>query len=427
MSLLSRVLVLFALTAAAHIASAAEPLRKWTNPQGKSIQARLISIEGATARLQMAHGDFVNVSLEKFSEEDRKYLESRKAAAGAGDSTTLHNAAAKSDGKAAKSPNAATAESELKRNRKWTDRRGKQVNARFVRFHDGKAILMQGNKPVDVPFGDLSDADQAFLKERYEALGKGDDVPPAIATPTPGVNGNPGAVTPPWLARQQGPPGAMPENIGGIPTRLSTPPRIELPRPFLPPANSPSPPAAADNAAQSSAQNAVGMNTPTGSAQASTSVASAPAFDPSASQSQQPLYQRQTSNLPDTSHRPSSAPKSSDSSPFFKWGQESADTSNISAPQIASAPPMSSPFSAARNENEMVIQCGKCGKTQKPGFKAGSSCQHCGTVIDVIVDEGGKTVDRSVRATGKMIKMWVAIAILVLGLIGGAIAKLRGS
>ncbi len=74
----------------------------------------------------------------------------------------------------------------------------------------------------------------------------------------------------------------------------------------------------------------------------------------------------------------------------------------------------------------MVVQCGKCKKTQKPGFKAGSRCQHCGTVIDIIVDESGKTVEKSVRETGKSIKFWVAIAVLVISVIGGAIAKLRG-
>jgi hypothetical protein len=421
MLLFSRVLVLVALTAAAGVASAAEPLRKWTNPQGKSIQARLISIEGETARLQMANGEFVNVALEKFSEDDRKYLESRKTAAVNADSSTPDNAPAKTDDKAAKNPTAATAESELKRNRKWSDRRGKQISARFVRFHDGKAILMQGNKAVNVPFGDLSDADQAFLKERHEALGKADDVPPAIPTPTPGINGNPGAVTPPLLARQQLPPGAMPENIGGIPTRIPSPPRIELPRPFSPPpANSRPPAAAANNPAQNAAQNAVGMNTPTQSAQPSTSVASAPAFDPTASQHQQPIYQRQTQDISQpsaTSPRPSPRPFGSS---FFDSArtQESPPAPNFSAPSI--------PFASAPQMEE-VFQCMTCKKTINKKVKLGDKCPHCGVTFTERVDESGKTVERDVRSTGKLIKMWVGIAILVLGLIGGAIAKLRGS
>lgn len=415
MSLFSRALVLFALTAAAHVASAAEPLRKWTNPQGKSIQARLISIEGETARLQMANGDFVNVALEKFSEEDRKYLDSRKST-GEGGSTALENSSTKGDDKAGKSPTAATAAIELKRNRKWIDRRGKQISARFVRFHDGKAILMQGNKPVDVPFGDLSDADQAFLKERYEALGKADDVPPAIPTPARGTNSvasGGGATAPlPWFAQQQSTPQYnSPNNIGGAPSRVPSPPRMELPRPFTPP-NLASPAARPTNTLPPNAAVGNAANQPIHSP---TAVASVPAFDPLAGQTQQPIYQRQPQNItqshitqpPVTSS--TGAPRSLGSSWLESWQSQQ------------SAPPI------PRAEPEKTLQCLTCNKIIETQLKPGNKCPHCGTVIDVIVNEEGKTVERSVRATGKQIKMWVGIAILVLGLIGGAIAKLRGS
>jgi hypothetical protein len=429
-SLFSRAVVLFAITAAAHTASAAEPLRKWTNPQGRSIQARLISIEGDVARLQMANGDFVNVALEKFSEADRKYLDARKGALTA-ESATGEKRPADGESKSA-TAGATAAAADLRKTRKWT-RQGKQFSARFVRFHDGKAILMQGNKPVDVPFGDLSQSDQAYLKEQFEALGRISEVPPAIPTSTRATgsvaNNAPGTAPPPLFAQQASPPAAAqnfpPTNIAGVPSRVALPPRMELPRPFTPPNMNIAPPAARQT--NTLPPNATVGNSANQTTHAPVAVASVPAFDPSASQSQQPIYQRQTSDTAQSISTASNSSQQSRNSPFFKWGQESSERANSSTPQIASAPPMTSPFSSGRNENEMVIQCGKCGKTQKPGFKAGGRCQHCGTVIDVIVDEGGKTVDRSVRSTGKMIKMWVGIGILVLGLLGGAIAKLRGS
>ena len=425
-----RTAVLLALFAAADAACAAEPLRKWTNPQGRSIQARLISIEGTTARLQMANGDFVDVALDKFSAEDRKYLESRKDTADGGDSTKPEINSTTRDDKTGSNLTSTSATLELKKNRKWSDRRGKQITARFIRFHEGKAILMQGNKAVDVPFGDLSDADQAFLKERFEALGKAEDVPPAIPTPTRDATsiagGNVGAAPPPWFAQGQPPPAAGRQNVppnamSNFPRSIPTPPRIEFPRPFTPPAAS-TPPAAASayNSPQntSSAANAGSQQTTS-----PTAIASAPAFDPSASQSQQPIYQRQTQDMSRpsvTSTRPSSRPFGSS---FFD-SQRTSDPRP--APDFAASPsPATSPFRSA--PQEMVVQCGKCLKTQKPGFKAGGRCQHCGSVIDIIVDESGKTVEKSVRATGKSIKFWVAIAVLVISVLGGAIAKLRGS
>jgi hypothetical protein len=156
--------------------------------------------------------------------------------------------------------------------------------------------------------------------------------------------------------------------------------------------------------------------------QPSTSVASVPAFDPSASQSQQPIYQRQTQDISQpsaTSPRPSQRPFGSS---FFdsarKQESQPAPAPNFSPPSIpfASAPPM-----------EEVFQCMTCKKTINKNVKLGDKCPHCGVTFEERVDESGKTVERSVRSTGKMIKMWVGIAILILGLIGGAIAKLRGS
>ena len=74
-----------------------------------------------------------------------------------------------------------------------------------------------------------------------------------------------------------------------------------------------------------------------------------------------------------------------------------------------------------------IILCGACNKPQKPGFKAGQRCQHCGQIIDEIEDESGNIVDRSASSTRRNIKFWVWAVIAGISVIGGLIAKLKGS
>ncbi len=82
-----RTAFLLALVAAAEAACAAESMRKWTNPQGKSFQGKLVSVESGAARLELPNGSVVSVALKKFSDEDRRYLESRKTG-GDGEAST---------------------------------------------------------------------------------------------------------------------------------------------------------------------------------------------------------------------------------------------------------------------------------------------------------------------------------------------------
>jgi hypothetical protein len=74
-----------------------------------------------------------------------------------------------------------------------------------------------------------------------------------------------------------------------------------------------------------------------------------------------------------------------------------------------------------------IIICGACNKEQKPGFKAGQRCQHCGRTIDEIEDESGNVVERSSSSTRRNVKFWVWAVIAGISVIGGLIAKLKGS
>lgn len=60
----------------------------------------------------------------------------------------------------------------------WTDKFGKTVNAKFVRFFDGNVVLQQGVKVIKVPFEELSEKDQDFVRELLEKKGQADLLPP---------------------------------------------------------------------------------------------------------------------------------------------------------------------------------------------------------------------------------------------------------
>lgn len=89
----------------------------------------------------------------------------------------------------------------------------------------------------------------------------------------------------------------------------------------------------------------------------------------------------------------------------------------------------SDPFAAAPSiepQYQEIIICGSCNQEQKPGFKAGQRCQHCGKTIDEIEDESGNVVERSSKSTRRNVKFWVWAVIAGISVVGGLIAKLRG-
>jgi hypothetical protein len=65
--------------------------------------------------------------------------------------------------------------------RNWTDAKGRQIEANFVRVAETDVILQRGNKVMKVPFVNLSDADQAFVQEKLKESGKLSLLPPTDA------------------------------------------------------------------------------------------------------------------------------------------------------------------------------------------------------------------------------------------------------
>jgi len=54
-----------------------QPLRTWTDSRGRTLQARFVSVSGATAIMERANGESVRVPLNTLSEADRNYIQSQ--------------------------------------------------------------------------------------------------------------------------------------------------------------------------------------------------------------------------------------------------------------------------------------------------------------------------------------------------------------
>lgn len=65
--------------------------------------------------------------------------------------------------------------------RKWSDRFGNSMTAKFVRVHEGKAVFLRAGKVVMVAFGDLVDEDQQYIRNELEASGQASLLPPAVS------------------------------------------------------------------------------------------------------------------------------------------------------------------------------------------------------------------------------------------------------
>ncbi len=53
--------------------------------------------------------------------------------------------------------------------RKWTDVAGNQINAEYVRIHEGEVILRQGNRILKCPYDRFCELDKAYIRQQMEA------------------------------------------------------------------------------------------------------------------------------------------------------------------------------------------------------------------------------------------------------------------
>lgn len=207
----SLLLGLFAFTA-----SAAEE-RTWTDTSGKTVTGKFIELtEDGEVKIE-ANGKTYDIPLTRFSDTDKKYVESQNK----------KNARNYSD---------------LKGYRQWTDSDGNEIKARYIRMIDGDVVLMQGKTGHRVDFYKLSDVDQDYLRGALTALGEAGNIPEAPVARNVGaglIGGSrvaAGGATLPGGVRRPGftAPGILPQDGNTMnPTRMGN----QTPSAYAPPSN----------------------------------------------------------------------------------------------------------------------------------------------------------------------------------------------
>ena len=76
--------------------------------------------------------------------------------------------------------------------RVWTDNQGRLTTGKFVRVFNGKVVLTRAGGPISIPFFDLSEADQQYVRDLLTAQGEEELIPvrPAAEDST-GLAGSP--------------------------------------------------------------------------------------------------------------------------------------------------------------------------------------------------------------------------------------------
>jgi len=211
--------------------AADEPSRTWTSGDGRTLEGAYVRVDGDNVVIRMASGE-VSVPIERFVLADRFYARKQAALqraieeekAGKEDQPSAPPAVrnpvpekaprwpASNDNFDNADENVAVplngeSKTGLKGDREWTDGRGNKMKARFVRMHQGNVIL-QGRKLETVPFYNLSDDDQGFLRMNLEALGQADQIPNRPPPQQVAGNGNGGN----GIIANGGPPPINPAN-----------------------------------------------------------------------------------------------------------------------------------------------------------------------------------------------------------------------
>lgn len=76
------------------------------------------------------------------------------------------------------------------RARTWTDNRGQQTEAKFVRLFEGKVVLLRGGRTLSIPLLDLSAADQEYVRQQTAGKTGLGSLPPAVQ-PVTSQDGSP--------------------------------------------------------------------------------------------------------------------------------------------------------------------------------------------------------------------------------------------
>ncbi len=124
-------------------------VRSWTDRQGNTMRAEFVRVH--EGRVVLKSGTQTKqVPLANLSQQDQDYVASQ-----------LNRKATRSGDDEGGQPV-----------RIWTDTKGNQVAASFVRMNDTQAMLAENGKPRPIGFAELSDRDQEHIKELLRSQGQ---------------------------------------------------------------------------------------------------------------------------------------------------------------------------------------------------------------------------------------------------------------
>ncbi|QDU76057.1 hypothetical protein Pan97_31020 [Bremerella volcania] len=142
----------------------AAEVRTWTDSSGKTLSGSLEEVTSDGKVKIKSNGQTFTIPIERFSDEDQKYIDSQKEEMEKEDS-----------------PSRRRRKSDLFDYRQWKDNQDNEIKAKYVRMFEGQVVLLQGRTAHKVSFYDLSDEDQVYLRTELEARGEESQIPPPPA------------------------------------------------------------------------------------------------------------------------------------------------------------------------------------------------------------------------------------------------------
>jgi hypothetical protein len=190
--------------------------RTWTSTDGRTMRAEFVrELDGEVTFL--VAGKLTTIPLDRLSERDQQIVRDLAAGREVPDDP-VPEPAPRPDDPFSSPPQPAPApadstesESKLPReervpsltprpitptNRVWTDNQGRKTTAKFVRVFNGQVVLSRAGGPVSLPFFDLIEADQEYVKEVLTSRGEEDLIPtqraadPTATTTAGGATGD---------------------------------------------------------------------------------------------------------------------------------------------------------------------------------------------------------------------------------------------
>jgi hypothetical protein len=195
--MLLRPWVVVALCLSLAVASSAKE-RTWTTSDGRQMRGEFVrELDGEVTLL--VDGKLLTLPLARLSERDQQTA--RDLAAGKEVPDEPQPASESDAGSAAEAPDKPAAEDRapplVKRppspvTRVWTDAQGRKMTGKFVRVFGASVVISRAGGPITIPFFNLSEADQQYVKDFLTDRGE-EELIPAQPPPAAAGEGNFGA------------------------------------------------------------------------------------------------------------------------------------------------------------------------------------------------------------------------------------------